>query len=65
MIPWIEGAPETISPGQLLEMSDGAFIVVGHVNTVGGVCDHCTAGGGFAKAIVRHRVLWSGPDVEF
>lgn len=52
-------------PGQLLEMLDGAFILVGHINDLNGVCDHCTGGGGLMGAIVRHQIIWSGPPVEF
>ena len=30
-----------LKPGMVLELSDGRKLLVGHVNTMNGGCDHC------------------------
>ena len=39
---WVSGAPKEFNPGMLLELINGDFILVGHVNQIdGGSCGCC------------------------
>lgn len=58
-IEWIEGPPPAsaspnphyFEPGTLLHLNTGEIVLVGHINDVGGECDHCSS------YITRERVL--------
>jgi len=38
---WMD-APDQVKPGDVLEMMDGEYILVGDINVNFGICDSCT-----------------------
>jgi hypothetical protein len=65
---WIDGPPAKLAAGMLLEFDpakvepgDENPVLVGHMNDIGGWCDHCPA---YWRAVtVRHKVVWT-PEPE-
>lgn len=67
MSDWVEGAPPRVGrfypAGTLLQLHSehpqtrGHFILVGHANDLGGICDDCTVEID-PEDIAYHRVLW-------
>lgn len=50
-------APED-AVGLLLYTASGREILVGDINELGGVCDHCTDGS-YAEVVTRYRRVWT------
>ena len=38
---WKEGCPPELVPGMILELTNGKFLIVGHLNQSGGQCQCC------------------------
>ena len=58
-IPWSEFEDQGLNkPGTLILMSDGKEYMIGHINTIRGVCDDCTKFNS-RQVIHQYKVVWN------